>query len=88
MVKAFNSTGAENMADSRYPDAEIFMPVCGDDADARGRVIALAKLIGFDAVDLGELKAARYVEPFAMMWIHLAIKQGAGRRFAFSRLKR
>lgn len=88
VVKAFNTTGAENMADSRYPGGLPFMPVCGDDAAARAAVIALASLIGFDAVDLGELKAARYLEPFAMTWIHMAIKLGHGRGFAFSRLQR
>ena len=88
VVKAFNTTGAENMADSRYAGGQVFMPVCGDDADARSRVIALATLIGFDAVDCGDLKSARYLEPFAMTWIHLAIKLGQGRNFAFARLRR
>ena len=88
VVKAFNTTGAENMEDSRYPAGTAFMPVCGDDAEARARVIALATLIGFDAVDCGELAAARYLEPFAMTWIHMAIKLGHGRRFAFARLQR
>ena len=88
VVKAFNTTGAENMADSRYPGGTVFMPVCGDDAEARTRVIALATLIGFDAVDCGDLKAARYLEPFAMTWIHMALKLGHGRRFAFARLQR
>lgn len=88
VVKAFNSTGAENMADARYAQGLPFMPVCGDDAQARARVIALAARIGFDAVDLGPLSAARYVEPFAMTWIHMAFKQGLGRKFAFSLLRR
>ncbi len=88
VVKAFNTTGAENMADSGYPGGRPFMPVCGDDADARSKVVALATLIGFDAVDCGDLAAARYLEPFAMTWIHLAIKLGHGRRFAFARLAR
>jgi predicted dinucleotide-binding enzyme len=88
VVKAFNTTGAENMADTRYPGGVPFMPVCGDDAEARRRVLALATLIGFDAVDLGPLSAARYLEPFAMTWIHLAIRQGYGRRFAFGMLRR
>lgn len=64
------------------------MPVCGDDADARQRVMALAPLIGFDAVDLEPLSAARYLEPFAMTRIHLAIMQGYGRKFAFGVLRR
>lgn len=88
VVKAFNSTGAENMADTHYPQGSPLMPVCGDDADARQRVMALATLIGFDAVDMGPLMAARYLEPFAMTWIHLAFRQGYGRQFAFSVLRR
>ncbi len=88
VVKAFNTTGAENMADTRYPGGVPMMPVCGDDADARQRVMALATLIGFDAIDMGPLMAARYLEPFAMTWIHLALKQGYGRKFAFGMLRR
>lgn len=88
VVKAFSTTGAENMADSHYPGGKLFMPVCGDDATARARVMAMADSIGFDAVDCGALPAARYLEPFAMTWIYLALKLGHGRGFAFSRLKR
>ena len=88
VVKAFNSTGAENMADSSFTQGLPFMPVCGDDAQARAKVIALATLIGFDAVDLGPLSAARYLEPFAMTWIHMAFKQGLGRKFAFGLLRK
>ena len=88
VVKAFNTTGAENMEDTHYAKGTPFMPVCGDDAEARARVVALATLIGFDAVDCGDLSAARYLEPFAMTWIHMAIKLGLGRRFAFARLQR
>ena len=50
--------------------------------------MALATLIGFDAIDMGPLQTARYLEPMAMVWIHLAIKQGHGRHFAFARLRR
>lgn len=88
VVKAFNTTGAENLGDPHYPGGAAFMPVCGDDAQARQRVMALARSIGFDAVDLGPLSAARYLEPLAMTWIHLAIRQGYGRRFAFALLRR
>lgn len=88
VVKAFNTTGAENMANSAYAGGSPVMPVCGDDAKARHRVMALATLIGFEAVDMGPLSAARYLEPFAMTWIHLALKQGHGRKFAFGLLRR
>lgn len=88
VVKAFNTTGAENMADSTYPGGSVFMPVCGDDTEAKQKAMVLATLIGFEAVDLGPLMAARYLEGFAMTWIHLAIKQGYGRNFAFGMLHR
>lgn len=88
VVKAFNTTGAENMMNSHYPSGQVFMPVCGDDASARQQVMALATLLGFDAVDMGSLQSARYLEPLAMTWIHLAILQGFGRNFAFGLLRR
>ena len=88
VVKALNTTGAENMADSRYAQGQPMMPVAGDDAAARQQVLALATLIGFDAVDMGPLSAARYLEPLAMVWIHLALEQGQGRHFAFARMSR
>jgi predicted dinucleotide-binding enzyme len=88
VVKAFNTTGADNMASPVYPAGKIFMPVCGDDADAKARVIALAASIGFDAVDFGPLDGARYLEPLAMVWIKLAMVQKLGRDFAFGLLRR
>jgi 8-hydroxy-5-deazaflavin:NADPH oxidoreductase len=88
VVKAFNSTGYENMKNSRYSEGLALMPVCSDDAAARAKVMSLASLIGFDALDVGELSAARYLEPYAMLWIHMAMKQGMGRQFAFGLLHR
>lgn len=88
VVKAFNTTGAENLGDPRYPGGHLFLPVAGDDAEARQRVLALATAIGFDAVDLGPLSAARLVEPAAMLWIAMALKLGHGRQFGFIRAHR
>ncbi len=88
VVKAFNTTGAENLANPQYPSAATFLPVCGDDSGARAAVVDLALRMGFDAVDLGPLRAARYTEPFAMMWIHMAYACGHGRQFAFARIQR
>ena len=88
VAKAFNTCGVENMADPHCPQGDVFMPVAGDDAQARARVIALATLMGFDAIDLGLLKAARYLEPFAMVWIEMALRLGHGRDFAFVRQRR
>lgn len=88
VIKAFNTTGAGNLADPAYPGGRIFMPVCGDDSDARARVMALVTRMGFEAVDFGGLASARYLEPFAMTWIHWAHKLGNGPEFAFGVLRR
>lgn len=85
VVKCFNVTGAENMADPRRLDSAVFMPIAADDAAARSTIVALVSRMGFDAVDSGPLKAARYLEAFAMTWIHLAFAAGQGREWAFSR---
>jgi predicted dinucleotide-binding enzyme len=88
VVKAFNTTGAENMANPTYPAGRTVMPVCGDDTAARQRVMALAETLGFEAVDFGPLAGARLLEPMALVWIQLALKYGQGRDFAFGLLRR
>lgn len=87
VVKAFNTTGFENLADPHFPSGDLFMPVAGDDPPARQQVLALATLMGFDAVDVGGLKVARYLEPAAMVWITMAVRGGQGRRFGFLRVR-
>jgi predicted dinucleotide-binding enzyme len=84
VVKAFNTCGYEVMADPVFTHGRACMPICGDDAVARRLVLDLAGAIGFDAIDLGALRQARYLEPMAMVWITRAILLGAGRRWAFS----
>ena len=55
-----------------------------EDSESRG----LASDIGFEAIDAGGLVIARPVEPYALLWIHLALAQGLGRDFAFGLLRR
>lgn len=84
VVKAFNTCGFEVMADPQFANGRAAMPVCSDDAAARATVMDLARSIGFNPIDLGALRHARYLEPMAMVWITRAILLGAGRRWAFS----
>jgi 8-hydroxy-5-deazaflavin:NADPH oxidoreductase len=88
VVKAFNTTGFNNMADSRYPGGKLAMLVAGDDAEAKNIVLGLASDLGFDPVDAGPLAVSRYLESMAMVWIKLAITQGMGRDFGFALLRR
>lgn len=88
VVKAFNTTGAENMRRPRYGDRRLTMMIAGDDPEAKDTVQRLAAEVGFEPIDLGPLKASRLLEPFALTWITLAHKAGLGRDFALQVLKR
>jgi NADPH-dependent F420 reductase len=88
VVKAFNTTGWQNMADPRYGAAGLSMLLCGDDAEARQVVADLARQLGFEPVDVGPLRSARYLEAVAMLWIDMAVLQGYGANFGFQVVKR
>lgn len=86
VVKAFNTTGFANMRNPQIRGEKITMFYCGDDATAKQTVSKLITDIGFDPVDAGPLTQARYLEPFAMLWITLSLK--IGREFAFQLVRR
>lgn len=88
VVKCFNTTGMENMADPAYPDGPATMLLCGDDAGARETASALARDLGFDPIAVGGLTNARLLEPFGRLWIELALFQGQGRDVAFRLVRR
>jgi 8-hydroxy-5-deazaflavin:NADPH oxidoreductase len=88
VVKAFNTTGANNMANSQYAGGRLMMPIAGDDAAAKQTVMALASDLGFEPIDVGPLAMSRHLEPMAMTWIKLAYAQGMGREFGFAVLRR
>jgi predicted dinucleotide-binding enzyme len=88
VVKAFNTTGVENMANPRYGARKALMALAGDDADANAKVAGLATDLGFEAVVLPSLSRARVLEPFAMLWIKLALQLGHGRGIAFGIARR
>lgn len=88
VVKCFNQTGFGNMAKPDYEDGKPMMFVCGDDAEANETVRKLAEEIGFEAIDAGNLKIARLLEPLAMLWIHLSFTTDLKRDFAFGLLRK
>jgi NADPH-dependent F420 reductase len=88
VVKAFNTTGAENMANPLYNGEPTAMLICGDDADAKGKVAELVQVLDFEPLDVGPLSAARLLEPFALVWIRLARAQGLGPNIAFKLARR
>jgi 8-hydroxy-5-deazaflavin:NADPH oxidoreductase len=88
LFKAFNMTGFNIMADPVINGIRTVMFVCGDDETAKPAVLQLATDVGFDAVDAGKLQQARLLEPWAMLWISLALRGTVGRDFGFALLRR
>lgn len=87
VVKVFNTTGVENMANPRYGEARAVMLVCGDDEAACQRAVSLADDLGFDTLRVGGIEKARLLEPLALLWISLAMGLG-DRGIAFGLLRR
>ncbi|QDU96505.1 NADPH-dependent F420 reductase [Lignipirellula cremea] len=88
VVKAFNTVSAATMKDADYGEHQAAVFFCGDDEGAKETVRQLAEELGLDPVDSGELAMARYLEPFAMLYIKVAIGQKWGGNFAFKVLRR
>lgn len=88
VVKAFNTASVKVMLDPLFGSQPATMFYCGDDAAAKITVQQLIGDIGFDPVDAGPLASARYLEPLAMLYIHLAFRQGFGANCAFKIMRR
>lgn len=87
VVKSFNAQGAETLANPVYGGTRAANFFCGDDPEAKRVVKGLIEEVGFEAIDAGPLKSARYLEPLMLLW--LASSQALGTRdFAFNLLRR
>lgn len=76
VVKAFNTVGHELMIRPRLAGGPGTMFVAGDDDEAKGVAAGLIGEMGWETHDCGPLRAARYTEPMAMIWIEHAIRSG------------
>jgi predicted dinucleotide-binding enzyme len=88
VVKAFNTASVKVMLDPRFGEQLATMFYCGDDSAAKATVKQLIADVGFEPVDAGALSSSRYLEPLAMLYIHLAVRQGWGGNCAFKMMKR
>jgi predicted dinucleotide-binding enzyme len=59
------------------------MVYCGDDTDAREVVKSLIRDAGFDPLDGGPLRIARYLEPFTLLMAQLAYEGDGGPELAY-----
>jgi predicted dinucleotide-binding enzyme len=78
VVKAFNTAFAHTMSTGQVLGDRITAFVAGDDNQAKERILRMARDIGFDAVDTGGLKSARWIEALGLFHIHLGYGQRMG----------
>jgi len=86
VFKAMNQIGSKLMDGPAFTQGKPVMFVCGDGGQKKV-VLDLVQELGFEAIDAGGSKIARLIEPYAMLWIHLALVQGFGRNFGFALLR-
>lgn len=89
VVKCFNSTGFNNMANTQYNGTAIDMFVAGDSQKGKSVAKELALDAGFaECYDIGGNDKFQLIEQFAFFWINLAMFQGQGREIGFKLMKR
>lgn len=89
VVKAFNTLFAQVLdAGAAFPSHAAPVFVASDDSTAKERVVTVIKSMGFDVIDAGGLKNARYLEAVAGLNIYLGYGAGLGTQIAPAWLKR
>jgi len=87
VVRCFNTTGFENMANPMYKGKKIDMFVAGNSKKAKKLATKLAKDIGFGEVfDLGGNDKFELMEQIVIVWVSLA--KILGRNIALKILRR
>ena len=87
VVKAFNTVFAANQSSGRIGKEPLTLFVASDHPNAKEMVMQLGKDIGFEPLDVGPLKNARYLEPMAMLIIDLAFGQRMGTKIGYKLIK-
>jgi 8-hydroxy-5-deazaflavin:NADPH oxidoreductase len=78
VVMAFNTVFAQTMKTGQVHGERLTVFVAADDGASKKTVRKLAEDIGFDSVDAGGLKSARYLEPMGVLNISLGYAQKMG----------
>lgn len=86
VVAAFGTVPSEVLFDvfaarRRRPRPSLFY--CGDDRRAKQLAARLIRDVGFEPIDIGPLRIARYLEPFTLAVAQLAYEGTRGPRLAY-----
>jgi predicted dinucleotide-binding enzyme len=86
VVSAFNTVPSEVLAGvfgARRKAGRPSLVYCGDEPRSKGIAADLIRDVGFDPVDAGPLRIARYTEPFALLVAQLAYEGNGGPDLAY-----
>jgi predicted dinucleotide-binding enzyme len=86
IVSAFNTVPSEvlfGVYEARDEASRPSLVYCGDDESAKAVAAGLIRDVGFDPVDAGPLRIARYTEPFALLVAQLAYEGDEGPELAY-----
>ena len=86
VVSAFGTVPSEVLFDvfeSRRKATRPSLVYCGDDPKSKKIAAELIRDVGFDPVDGGPLRMARYTEPFTLLIAQLAYEGKGGPRLAY-----
>ena len=86
LVSAFGSVPSEvffGVFERRRRKTRPSLVYCGDDANAKAVAAALIRDVGFEPVDAGPLRIARYIEPFTLLVARLAYEGDGGPELAY-----
>ena len=86
IVCAFNTVPSEvlfGVYASKGKKPRPSLVYCGDDSKSKGVAAGLIQDAGFDPVDAGPLRMARYTEPFALLMARLAYEGEEGPELAY-----
>jgi 8-hydroxy-5-deazaflavin:NADPH oxidoreductase len=86
VVSAFNTVPSEvlfGVYAARRKANRPSLVYCGDDARSKEVAAELIRDVGFEPVDAGPLRIARYTEPFALLMAQLAYEGTGGPELAY-----
>ena len=80
VVKAFNAVFFQNMSSGKVNGKPIACFAAGQNLPAKAEVLAMAKDLGFDAIDAGPLTSARWLEAmgFGLIQLGYVVNKGLG----------
>ena len=86
IVSAFSTVPSEvlfSVFDKRRRATRPSLVYCGDNRKAKQVTARLIRDVGFDPIDAGPLRTARYMEPFTMLVAQLAYEGRSGPQVAY-----